>query len=272
MSSKKILFGKKVLPDFSMYDIDFQNVLAVAFYLGFTLPDATLRAKINQLFLDLKANNLWTNQDYILNFAYNNIALAYLSLINWKNASFTLASVVGGMNYNVNGYKGNGTDGSILTPFNLLTHGVNYTLNNAGRGAVVYVDGTVTAANRLIDYNTSGFSRMTNSNATQQRINSGATSLPTAVDLTGSGYKGIFRLSSTSVELNNKTVRTARTSNSTSVDSSGTMRLFAQGTANWGDVGISFYHIGSSLTNTEVQNLRTIYNAYLTSIGLAAVA
>lgn len=272
MSSKKILFGKMVLPDFSMYDIDFQNVLIRAFYLGFTLPDATLCAKINQLFLDLKSNNLFNKQDYILNFAYNNIALAYLSLINWKNASFTLASIVGGMTYNVNGYRGNGTDGSILTPFNLSTHGVNYVLNNSGRGAIVYVDGTVSAANRLIDYNTTGFSRLTNNNATQQRINSGSTSLPTAVDLTGSGYKGIFRVSSTSVELNNKTVRTTRVSNSTSVDSSGTMRLFSQGTANWGDVGMSFYHIGASLTNSEVQTLRTIYNAYLTSIGLTAIA
>jgi hypothetical protein len=272
MGLRKTIFGRKNCNFKGLgYDDSLEDILKRACELKYILPNEAQKLILNQLIVDLKLNGLWDKQDYILNFAYNDTALSNFSLINLKKPKSSLATIKGGMAFTVNGWKGNGLNGSIETPFNPTLMGVNYKLNNAGRGGIVYVDGIMTPAYRLLDYNASGYSRITNLNATQHRINSSGTSLSSAINLSGIGYKGIFRNSSSNIELYNKTAKYSVVSNSTIIDNN-IFRLISQGTVNWGDIGMSFYHIGSYLTQTEIENLRAIYNNYLSRINLLAIS
>lgn len=272
MGLRKTIFGRKNCNFKGLgYDDSLEDILKRGCELKYVLPNESQRLILNQLIVDLKLNGLWDKQDYILNFAYNDTTLSNFSLINLKKPKSSIATIKGGMVFTMNGWKGNGLNGSIETPFNPTTMGINYTLNNGGRGGIVYVDGIMTPSYRLLDYNASGASRITNLHATQHRINSWGTSLPTAINLAGIGYKGIFRNSPSNVELYNKSVKSTVVSNSITLDNN-TFRLISQGTVNWGDIGMSFYHIGSYLTQIEVETLRDIYNNYLTSMNLAAIS
>lgn len=156
-----------------------------------------------------------------------------------------LATIVGGMVYTTSGYKGNGIDGYIDTRYNPIETGVNYTLNNAGRGSVLYVGGTIGAAIDGIvrtSVNMMLYSQIT----LAQRINSNVGDLDTAVNFVGTGLKHINRTSATDVNLVNTTQQFSRTQSSSGVANDS--QVISKRSTAFGDLGFSNYYIGGAIT------------------------
>jgi hypothetical protein len=248
------------------YDLDFVKVLKKACTLKYALPHISKRSIINQLFLDLKINGMWYKQDLILNFAYNDTNLADFSRLNLKNPDIYQADVSAGLQYSVNGFKGTGIDGIITTNYNPLNNGVKFMLNDAGAGAIVYQDGVINATQRLVYYGGTN-NRLTNIVATQQRINSGSN---VSLNMIGTGYKGLFRESATQMQSNNKTDRITSNINSSSITNYNITLISTF--AGQGDIGESFFHIGGYMADLEIQDIRFVYNKYMTDMGLNPIA
>lgn len=256
------------------YDPDFANVLKKACQLKFTLPNSTERTVINQFFLDLKSTGVWSKQDQILNFAYNNLSLQNFSRINWKNPNAGLATLVTGLTYTVNGFKGDGISGSIDTSFNPFTMGINYSVNNAGRLGVFYFNPAGSISSSNLDGCSNGGTGgegMFSFNTSAQRISTGAGALSPTISMDGIGTRSINRDDSSNVRIIKNATQTAHTQPSSTPLTNLIYTILRRHT-NYGQSGVCFHQIGGSLTNTEVQNFRTAYNAYMTSMGLTPIA
>lgn len=241
-----------------------------AFDEGFALPLSNRLHAYDNLIYDLKQGLVWNIEDLILNFAYNQLGLEGFCRINHKNPTGNLITLVGGLIYTVNGFEGNGIDGYIDTNFNPSIDTNNYTLNNSGRGAILYKSTQSGAINRAGIDSAGGlnFNTMRNAVSYVQQLNSGNVSSP--ADLSGTGYKGISRTVSTGVSIVNKSVKTDFISASTGIRND-TQRLFmTEGLCS--DIGISGYHLGAARTDAQNFAYRTAYNKFFQTIGLPQIA
>jgi hypothetical protein len=175
----------------------------------------------------------------------------------------------GGLTYQTNGFKGNGTDGFINTNYNLSVVPTNYTLNNAGRMLVISEDATLST---MFYDGTASVNRnnMRRDNSQQIRINSSANALATTFNMVGVGLKSIMRDTSTDVRVQNGGSTLSTTQTSTLIEN--TQQLILRSATAYADACVSSYYMGASLTNTQINNFRTYYNTYLTNIGLTPYA
>lgn len=274
-SLKKYYFGcSKCRFDQYGYDADFAKVLKRACQLKFILPTIAERVKINQLFLDLKSSGVWSKQDQILNFAYNNTALQNFSLINWKNPSAAIATLRTGIAFTVNGFKGDAVGGCIDTSFNPFLNGVNYSVNNAGRTAILYFNPAGSVSNSNIDGCSGGGmggEGMFGFSTVAQRITTPSSALSPAISMDGVGTRSINRDDATNIRIIKNATQTSHTQASTSPLTNLPYAILRRDT-NFGIGGVCYHMIGGSLTNTEVQNFRAAYNSYMTNIGLIPIA
>lgn len=257
-----------------------QEVLDRADALGFTKPIPSTIAAMNTLISKTLANGtFWTGMDLLSNAAYNDVNCANFSLINLVNPNGNLGAIHGGNNYSTRGWKPNGTDGYMATGYNPSLHGINYNLNNAGRGAIVYDVGVVGGGLRYLMgcteqiseqnmYLNPTISDTTGRNA--QRINNGGGTITPNVPFFSTGLKCLFRDNATSIRGYNNGVETKSTSNSTVIDKyeiNINRRAYA-----YTDTGTSLIYFGKSFTLAEIEQFRTDYNEYLIEIGLTAFA
>ena len=247
-----------------------QAIITRALSESFAIPDNSTIKKLDKLIRDMKSVGYWEKRDYILLSGYNDINLLNFSRINIKNPSWDLATLVGDITYTLGGFKGSDDNTSYLSlPYNYLTDSILYTLDDAGRDMVVYQEPTVgtylessTMNNReILRYHTS---------SNNQRINQLVANLEGGfINTLGTGYKGINRTSSEDVVMFNKDVQYNRTRTSVEL-TNGTIRLFLNSSEST-DAVISYYSIGASVVD-ESQDFRTIYNQFLTRIGLSPIA
>ncbi|WP_417366919.1 phage head spike fiber domain-containing protein [Flavobacterium beibuense] len=178
----------------------------------------------------------------------------------------------GGLTYGAYGFLPNGIDAYIDTQFNPATMGKKYTLNNAGRGAVVFNDGSGSIASRFIDGNNRNIyaNKLFAFNTNTHRINQSDTNLNVTVDLSGNGYKDIMRTTNVDVTVRNKAVETAATSNSTIIENYNQLLFKAQ--AQYSNVGLSAYSISAAITFAQSQAHRGNINNLLAGFGLNQIA
>jgi hypothetical protein len=248
---------------YSPVNIELQYVINRANYEGFTLPSSTVLSYCDTLITEMKNDGVWSVTDLFLNFAFNDVGLSNFARINWKqpNSALALATLNGGLTYQTNGFKGNGTNAFINT--NYRTSFVsNYVLNNAGRlmvlsetGSSIYLDGMVGTNNNSIRLGSF-------------LINSSNNTL--TADNTGTGLRAIMRYNSSNVSAYNKSVQTSGTLASTSLNTN--QQLIHRSFNNYGDTCISNYYLGVSLTSTQIANFRIYYNTFLTNLGLTPFA
>lgn len=247
------------------FTIELSSILNRANSLGYTIPTfSTLRA-MDVHIRNMKTFGVWDKLDVYFEFAYNNTGLANFSLINWKKPESNLAVPSGALNYTTAGWVGNGTSTYLDTNFNPTVGTNNYVLNSACRfftvsaitGTAVNLDGTIGSVNNAWG-----------SGASQLRINGGGNS-PSPL-IAGVGFRAIARDSSTACRIHVKNVITPVTATSSSLLNANQL-LFRSNTVYSND-SISNYAMSSSLSDTELQNVRTSYNTYLTSVGLTALA
>ena len=253
-----------------VWDADFQNVMNYAITEGIAMPSMGTLKKNNNLLVAMKSTGVWSKLDVFVNFAYNSTDADEFSLIDWKRLSEM--TIHGGMAYTANGWEGNAIDAYMDTIFNPEADGVNYTLNSASRVFIKnkqYTTGTLLSSHS--DNATQGF---LNTSSTSHRINSNTNNLSSPIDFSPLGFLALIRDDDNNVRgivQNNEYIRT-QASSLINWERPGTLNVFGRATGNYTNAGLSLIAFGASLTYTETQDFRTIYNNYLTSIGLSAIA
>lgn len=255
-----------------VYDTDFQtNVLDVAQTAGYSIPPFSTRVILNRLMKDMKNIGFYQLQDTIANFAVGDPFYSSFSIIDWKKTG-NIYTPYGGLIYNPEGIKGNGINTFMDTNFNPNSMGVNYTLDDASQGGVVYLSPNDDNQSNIISGVTSGgtLNTMYNLYNTGQRVNSGTNPVDSLVDLSGIGLKCLNRDNSTTMRLYNKDTIFNRNSNSVNVENENQV-LLRRGTF-YGNVGLSVYFMGASIPGEIVQDFRTVFNQFLSRLNLIPIA
>ena len=81
-----------------------------------------------------------------------------------------------------------------------------------------------------------------------------------------------MRDNSTNVRLQNLNILSTRTQTSTNIPNTNRLLMGSSGFNSNFSGCISNYWMGASINDTQINNFRTYYNTYLTSIGLTAFA
>jgi hypothetical protein len=109
----------------------YKKILARASVLGYTKPTYYRQIRDNGLLVKMIQNGIWNDLDIFYNFWHDG-GESY-GFINWKNPDNFLITKTGTVTFtSLDGSKGNGSNGCYDTNWSPLTHGVNWTLNNAG--------------------------------------------------------------------------------------------------------------------------------------------
>lgn len=237
--------------------------------LGNKIPDYDTRLDIDLYITELKDIGVWSSLDTFVLFALNDTDLDDFSLYDYKRRTFYTA--FGGVSYTPYGWEGNGVDGYLSSNFNPATMGINYTLNDARRGTIIYFsEGTTSSLGSIDSTSTGQANRMIAGNFTAQRINQAGNNLNAAVNLAGLGLTEINRDNDTDVRLIKGATESNRTAASTTVFSD-SQRLLVS-TNGFADLGLSTYYMGASRTFAQTQDFRTATNNYLTRRGLTPIA
>lgn len=261
-----------------IYDVDFQtNVLDVAQTMGYAIPPLENRWLLNRLMKDMKDIGFFQIQDTLANFALGITGYEQFMMIDWKKTG-NIYTPYGGLTFKPDGAEGNGIDAYIDTNFNPATMGINYTLNDASRNVILsFVSGTGTTTGYTIDGISAHYTRnnMYSMNTNNHRLNT-TNGIPG--DLSGIGYKSIGRqLGSNLVLLINKELESTFSRAAQVLDNS-TQVILARGpldtvnTPNYSKGRISSYSMGGYMEPVIHQLFRTIYNQYLSRIGLSPIA
>lgn len=252
-----------------IYDVDFQtNVLDVAQTMGYAIPPLEKRLLLNRLMVDMKNIGFFQIQDTLSNFALGIAGFEQFRMIDWKKTG-NIYTPVDNPIFTPQGVEGDGVAAYINTNFNPATMGVNYTLNNAGRGFVIvqpFSDPISEAAGATASNRTN----IGAGGSSVQRINSGPGSSSVSVNLSGNGLKTISRDSIDSIRLTNKEEETNVTQPSNGIANETqhllrTQSLFSTNT-------FLNYLMGASMTYEQTQSFRTIYNQFLSDSGLSPIA
>lgn len=243
-----------------------QAILNYATSQGWTLPSGPTTLVIDTYIGDLILYGLWNKHDVIYNFAYNDNTLSDFARINWKSpGSFTIQHQVSTVFYNNNGFQGNASN-YLDTTFIPAIDGFQYTQNQASRSFVIAFDAS-------FGNGYEGNSNLSNivfkSDSTLQRINS-SNNLNTSFNMGGIGFKSIIRDDSANVRLANLGTIVGRTQTSTTLPT--VPQLILRFGASSCNATFSNYMMGTNINNVELGYLRTLYNTFLTSIGLTAFA
>lgn len=234
---------------------EYQAILSRATTLGYTKPSSAQQEKQNTLITTLKDAGIWALLDCLYVFA--NDGSKEFATFNWISPSNNQATLVNSPTWTSNGgYKGNGSTSYIDTNFNISTHAVNYTQNNASRGMWVKTIFSVGSTMGGLALN-NGREQMQNDNAAGQRINQAA--LSSTRDFTGTGLKTLYRYNSTDTEgYNNLTSTTIFPRTSEAPQSQNF--LIGRSFTTYGDPEISILFMGNGVT---IQTLHSsLYNAF----------
>jgi hypothetical protein len=112
---------------------EYQAILTETVAIGGTLPSLNVQKAHNKAIIDAIADGTWAITDYFIALQHDASTYHY-GTVNWKNPTSAKATLVGTPTFRSSiGYKGNGTDFSILSEFTPL-NGVNYQGSNCGVG------------------------------------------------------------------------------------------------------------------------------------------
>jgi hypothetical protein len=257
-----------------------QAVIDRAILEGFTLPSSATLTELEIFINYCVSQGIFGVLDYLRVSAYNDLNCENFAKINIAKPNGALISYVlngtSTIDYTVEGVKLNSTvnnyahlDTGIEIAYPVTTN--FYVRDNASRGTVLYQAATGVFTSIINGVIVSTAERMSCENSVNQRITQSTSNLPSALDLTGTGLKVLTRTNDTVTGFSKDVV-------------SGFTKTFDISTRNYGNytegksfnvgsnMGTSMGFLGGYLTDTQVLNLRTAYNTYLTNIGLTPIA
>jgi hypothetical protein len=240
----------------------YQAILTAASAL--TLPTYAVQSDQNTLYVEILS--VLSDLDGFFVLANNSDDTQTFSTINWCNPTGTRATYsttgVGTITFDRRGALGSPSGAYIDTGVNPSATGSKYTLDSAFEA--VYVWKASTAANNILAGNVTATScSLRNASTTAQRLNSGG-NVPSAIDLSGTGFKALNRDSASDLHGWADLVETDRTISSFALPNE-TRKILRQGSA-YGDAGIAIYVIGRGLSDAKITILRNAINKYITNI------
>jgi len=253
------------------YTAQLQAVFARASALGYAVPNTSLKNKLDDYMRDLISLGIYDSADYYMHAMFGEASFQDFSLINWRRPFGALSTLNGSGSISAYGYKGNGANFYINTNFNPATQGLKYTLNNAGRAALVY-DSSAPGFNQSVIDGVAGsnlYNNMWNFNEKFHRINQNANDIASAVDLSGTGLTTINRDDANALRFTKRDIVTSTTAASTSILSAAQTVL--RRNTDYGANGISLYYNGGSLPTAKIQGWRVAGNRFSLNLGLTAI-
>lgn len=245
------------------YVAELLTIIDFATAAGYTLPNELDLRKLNTLIKNLKFDYIWDRLDLLYIFA--NSGDDNFRTLNYKDPSNFKADKLGGLDYTVNGYEGNGTDGYIKTNFSGSANGVNYLQNDASRICYAYKASTDSSnANLSVIDGVESLSpnRFSLANTITHRINQENTNLATAADMSGTGYRAIQRNIAASIGLVKDETLTTHAIASTPRHPNAQV-IFRAAVSSWSTIGLSFYAMGGALTLEQHNAFRKHFINYL---------
>jgi hypothetical protein len=223
-------------------------------------PDATRKGLIDDLIVGAKADGWWTKLDWLVLLAAHSQAE---SLLNWKPGTKALTNV--GATFTVDrGWTGNGSSAYLTFGETFNAAGNQFAQNNASVGAWCNLQGAGTGAKPHIADLAPSFYRIVinaaaNSANEVYRVNdSVGGNAPTSTDR--KGHRTVVRGGSPATE---KYFYKAGALTHTS----GNGCLLTRSSSDWSADRLAAAYSGGALTGTDVGNIHTRLNTFLTAIG-----
>lgn len=260
-----------------IYDVDFQtNVLDVAQTMGYAIPPLEKRLLLNRLMKDMKDIGFFQIQDTLANFALGITGFEQFRMIDWKKTGNIYTPVDNPIfTPQGEGVEGDGLAAYIDTNFNPAVMGVNYTLNDASLGSIVYKNATGTPSTNInVSFSSSasgtGGNLIRNDLSAIKRINQSDSNISANIDFTGKGIKILNRVNSEEVRGISRNTETTAQAQSTSIYNSNLFLLARQNL--YSLLGVSLVFVGGSISYALSQSFRTIYNQFLSNVELEPIA
>jgi hypothetical protein len=259
-----------------VYDPSYQNVLTWATLAGISLPHDTIKAKQNQMVINLKAQGIWDSLGVFYVFASG--ADTAFANINWIDPTQYNVDVVGGVNYlPFQGYRSNDVDGYLNT--NMQAYPL-FTATSAHYGGWSYDNvtpindsyiyshwlGNASAITFIVsDANNSMFYKFVSSVGCNSNNNTITTTAGHFVAVNNGGSGRSYR---NGVELADASYCTI--TGSTVADRKGillaSMSNIGSPPTNFSKVRLSMFHAGSKLGQPKLAQFHTIFNTYLNGL------
>lgn len=221
------------------------------------LPTDTIA--FDQLIKDLKSAGIWQKLDVFYVFAGD--GSNGFKLINWIDTSRHYADAYGGLTWDLDGVKGNGSNGYIDTNFTPSNDGINRQLGDASiMGVVIEIGGILWGA-------IGGWRDDYRLNLDVKRLDGDFNNSATNNNV---GFHAIVRTSaSQGFHIYRDSLYTLTSSGNGLTTYVNTINRV---NSSYGSAKLSCWASGASLTYSETQSFRTIYNNFLTALGLTPVA
>lgn len=257
------------------YDSSTIALINKAESLGYTKPSNL--NPLDNLIKGLKNINVWAKLDLFYLLAHDMpTSEANFRRLNIINPDAYQLTFEGGWTFGKSGAIGNGTNTRIRTGFTPLVSSGNYSVNSATRFATIYENtNTPENINQTGIDSVSGQTSFqliasTNTGSRTHSVNSAGGA---SVDLSGNGFKAIVRRTDTETFTKSKAqVFTPIGTNSVDTTTYPSEILVGQRGANYTNMIFSQYAIGSALTNTELDGIRGLINAYYLELSLSQIA
>ena len=249
------------------YDVNYQAILDKGTLNGDTLPSSTVQDAQNQLVLDMKSIGFWALIDSFWNWCPGSTSVIQFRLMDWKSTDYG-SDISSNLIYNADSLQGNSAGTGYFRTLKSLASYTNYSQNDACRGAIRK---SVSGGREWSLNGTAARESWWNSNSPNHRINQNLNANDTNYNsLTDTGLIAIGRYSSTDIHLWHQATVSSRVSTSTAV-SSNSMKVFSMGT-HYSDSELMCFFEGAYINDTIMQDFRTAFNTYLTTLGYSEIA
>lgn len=248
-----------------IFQPEIQGIIDRATLEAFAIPSQTTLKALDFFVKVMKEFELWDGFDQLFNFAYNDDLLSDFSRINLRHPADDLMTIYGGITYSEDGFKGNGVDGYLMPHFIPMTNSVNYTMNNAGRGAYIFDD--YSGEKFFGNTDNGSYNSMFNGYSIGHRLN--GSNINTSSILAGKGLKTMYRDNSEDLRLYTDGNEDFRTSTSILSWANKEYSVLRSSTA-YSQIGLSLIFFSESFTKIQNEKLDSAYKNYLTKIGLTA--
>lgn len=246
-----------------IYSSEYESVLSRAAVLGYGEPNENTSIALNSFLQKRVIDGSYAVLDTLHITALNNASLSNFARLNYITPTLHELNPVGSPTYDTSGFNGNGTTAYLEVYNPSIKVGAKYVRDSASRGIFRSIAGATNAIEGITSGNNNA---IFGADSTNTRINGGTNLLNISVNMSGAGYRGINRSSSSNVQCYVEVTKFDRTQTSAAVESQ-IQVIFRRG-ANFSNGNCQLYFMGGSLTETQHNNMRNDFLVFKTAIGL----
>ena len=261
--------GTPVIPPYSPVNSEVTDWINAGVAAGDVRISNQIAQATDTVISSFKSAGVWTKFDVCWNAALDNTTLNHQDRLNIKNPAVSKHTYSGTIQKTSVGFLPDGTVSYVDTNFNPVTQGVNYTQNSACR--IMYLYAPPSIGIRLDGVTGSAANTIAVASGTTQRINQGTNNLDVSIGYSGDGLKAINRSDANNVQGYDRKVRQDAVRVSGAMTSSN--QVIGRSTTNtFSNACFSWYIMGGSLTESEMNQVNDILEQYFVDAGLRSAS